>query len=63
MRLRLTDVIDRDYTGVIKKKMEGVYAVQGGGGGGGDRGEKDRREREQKGAYIVGRPGFGISGS
>jgi hypothetical protein len=49
MRMRLTEIIDRDYTNVIKRKMEAVYSVQGGQ----DRAEKERREKEQKGAFVV----------
>lgn len=49
MRTKLTEVIDRDYITALKRKMEGVYAVQGGQ----DRAEKEKREREQKEAFVV----------
>nr|XP_018267044.1 uncharacterized protein I303_01027 [Kwoniella dejecticola CBS 10117]OBR89202.1 hypothetical protein I303_01027 [Kwoniella dejecticola CBS 10117] len=52
MRLRLAEVIERDYTGVIRKKMDAVYA--GSGSSAQDRGgEKDKRERDQRAAFVV----------
>ena len=52
MSAKILEVVERDYAGVIKKKMEGVYGVQSGvnqerGG------ERDRREREQRSSFIV----------
>jgi len=45
-------VVDRDYTGAIKKKMDSVYGSQVGGNQ--ERGaERDRREREQRSSFIV----------
>nr|XP_019014836.1 uncharacterized protein I206_00923 [Kwoniella pini CBS 10737]OCF53617.1 hypothetical protein I206_00923 [Kwoniella pini CBS 10737] len=52
MRMRLAEVIERDYTGVIRKKMDAVYA--GTGASSQDRGaEKERREKDQRSAFIV----------
>ncbi|WRT64259.1 uncharacterized protein IL334_001190 [Kwoniella shivajii] len=52
MRQRLGEVIERDYTGVIRKKMDGVYSGQASGSQ--DRGpEKDKRERDQRTAFII----------
>lgn len=51
MRLKIVDVVERDYLNVIRRKMEGVYAVVGGQ----DRSERERREKDQKAAFIVSR--------
>lgn len=50
MRHRITEVIERDYLNIIKKKMDGVYNVPAGGQ---DRAERDRRDKDQKAAFIV----------
>jgi hypothetical protein len=51
MRLKIVDVIERDYLNVIRKKMEGVYTAVAGQ----DRSERERREKDQKAAFIVSR--------
>lgn len=48
----LRDVMDRDYSGVIKKKLDDVYRTAGPSGPN-SRGEK--AERENRVAFIVGR--------
>jgi hypothetical protein len=48
MRTSIAQVIERDYLGIIRKKMDGVYATTGQ-----DRAERERRERDQKSAFIV----------
>jgi hypothetical protein len=48
MRISIAQVIERDYLGIIRKKMDGVYATTGQ-----DRAERERRERDQKSAFIV----------
>ncbi|WWC99798.1 hypothetical protein V866_006706 [Kwoniella sp. B9012] len=51
MRQKLAEVIERDYTGVIRKKMDAVYVGQAPAQ---DRGlEKDKRERDQRSAFII----------
>ncbi|WVQ62081.1 uncharacterized protein L199_000216 [Kwoniella botswanensis] len=51
MRQKLAEVIERDYTGVIRKKMDAVYVGQASAQ---DRGlEKDKRERDQRSAFII----------
>ena len=51
MREKLVTVVENDYLGVIKKKMESVYSIPIGAQ---DRGiEKERREKEQRQAFIV----------
>ncbi|GFZ43643.1 hypothetical protein JCM24511_01363 [Saitozyma sp. JCM 24511] len=47
MRQRISDVVDRDYTQVIKRKMDAVY----GGQGVADR-ERDK-SKEQRSAFII----------
>lgn len=49
MRQNIESVMERDYLGIIKKKMDGVYTAVGNL----DRGERERRERDQKSAFIV----------
>ncbi|WVQ85236.1 hypothetical protein IAT38_007401 [Cryptococcus sp. DSM 104549] len=52
MRQKIAEVIERDYTSVIKKKMDAVYA--GYAGGNQDRGaERERREKDQREAFII----------
>ncbi|WVR05978.1 hypothetical protein IAU60_003006 [Kwoniella sp. DSM 27419] len=51
VRQKIAEVIERDYTGVIQKKMDAVYAGQPAGAQGGA--EKDRRERDQRAAFII----------
>lgn len=47
----MVGVMENDYLGVIRKKMEAVYSIPIGAQ---DRGlEKDKREREQRQAFIV----------
>lgn len=54
MRKKVVKVVEDDYLGVIKKKMEAVYTIPIGAQ---DRGlEKEKREREQRQAFIVSRP-------
>lgn len=52
MSAKISEVVERDYTGVILKKMEAVYGVQTWSNQerGGD---KDRREREQRSSFTV----------
>ncbi len=53
MSARISEVIERDYIRIIRKKMEAVYEAQASGGQ--DRsGEKERREKEQRTSFIVG---------
>lgn len=49
MRLKIIDVIERDYLNVIRKKMDGVYVSVTGQ----DRSERERREKDQRAAFIV----------
>jgi len=49
MRQNIESVMERDYLGIIRKKMDGVYTSVGNL----DRGERERRERDQKSAFIV----------
>lgn len=49
MRHRIVEVVERDYLGVIREKMDGVYGASGGQ----DRAERERREKDQKAAFIV----------
>lgn len=49
MRQKIVTVLEKDYALVLSKKMESVYT----GGGTFDRAEKERREKDQKQAYIV----------
>nr|XP_019049350.1 hypothetical protein I302_03136 [Kwoniella bestiolae CBS 10118]OCF28280.1 hypothetical protein I302_03136 [Kwoniella bestiolae CBS 10118] len=52
MRQKLAEVIERDYTGVIRKKMDAVYVGQAPSSQ--DRGtEKDKRERNQRSAFMI----------
>lgn len=51
MREKIVNLIENDYSGVIRKKMEFVYSVPTGTQ---ERGtEKDKREKEQRQAFIV----------
>ncbi|WWC86365.1 uncharacterized protein L201_001241 [Kwoniella dendrophila CBS 6074] len=50
MRQKLAEVIERDYTGVIRKKMDAVYMGQVPSSQGT---EKDKRERDQRSAFII----------
>ena len=53
MREKLITVIENDYLGAIKKKMESVYSVPAGIQ---ERAhDKERRERDQRQAFIVSR--------
>jgi hypothetical protein len=49
VRLGIMQVMERDYLGIIRKKMDGVYGAMGNL----DRAERERRERDQKSAFIV----------
>jgi hypothetical protein len=49
MRMGIVEIMERDYLNVIKKKMDGVYMSAGNL----DRSERERRERDQKSAFIV----------
>lgn len=44
--------MDKDYAGIIKKKLDDVYRTAGASGVGGLRGEKAERESRQ--SFIVG---------
>ncbi|ORY33702.1 COG4 transport protein-domain-containing protein [Naematelia encephala] len=48
MRLKVSDVVERDYIGVIRKKMDGVYSLPAP-----ERGGEKVREREQRSAFII----------
>lgn len=48
MRMSISQVMERDYLNIIRKKMDGVYATTSQ-----DRAERERRERDQKSAFIV----------
>ncbi|KAK4683669.1 conserved oligomeric Golgi complex subunit 4, partial [Tremellales sp. Uapishka_1] len=52
MREKISQVMERDYTGVIKKKMEAVYAGNASAGSA-ERGEKDRRDREIRSSFLI----------
>ena len=59
MREKIASVIESDYAGVLKRKMEGVYAVPIGSGQ--DRGlEKEKRERDQRQAFKVSPPAAAV---
>ena len=48
MRQKITEVLERDYISIIRKKMDGVYLlppVQSS--------EREKREKEQKSAFII----------
>jgi hypothetical protein len=47
----LQSVMDKDYAGIIKKKLDDVYRTGGVSGTGGIRGEKAERELRQ--SFIV----------
>ncbi|WVN85165.1 uncharacterized protein L203_100310 [Cryptococcus depauperatus CBS 7841] len=46
MRIKITEVIEIDYLGILKRRMENVYTVQGSG-------ERRERERDQRQAFII----------
>ena len=52
MAQKISEVMERDYTGAIKRKMEAVYGTQPSStqerGG-----ERDRREKDQRASFIV----------
>jgi hypothetical protein len=50
----LQSVMDKDYAGIIKKKLDDVYRTGGVSGTGGVRGEKAERELRQ--SFIVSGP-------
>lgn len=49
MRQKVVTVLEKDYASVLSKKMESVYSTSGVF----DRADKERREKDQKEAYIV----------
>ncbi|KAL7424811.1 Golgi transport complex subunit 4 [Cryptotrichosporon argae] len=49
MREKVVRIVEDDYMGVLQRKMEAVYA----GAMPGDRAEKERKERDQKSAFII----------
>lgn len=52
MSARISEVVEKDYIALIKKKMEAVYGAQAGNTQ--DRGsEKERREKEQRSSFMV----------
>jgi len=76
MVANIAEIMERDFIGGIKRKMDGVYAgvrsagaqnAMGGGGGGGAGGggvgkgaEAERLEREMRGTFVVGLGCFGF---
>jgi hypothetical protein len=58
MRMAVVEIMERDYLNVIRKKMDGVY-VQAGNL---DRAERERRDRDQKSAFIVSSHHFELLG-
>jgi hypothetical protein len=51
IRVKIGEIVESDYAGILRRKMEGVYA---GAGTGGDKGlEREKRERDMRGAFIV----------
>jgi conserved oligomeric Golgi complex subunit 4 len=48
---RLIVVMDKDYAGLIKKKLDDVYRTAGASGAGGTR--SDKAERESRQSFIV----------
>jgi hypothetical protein len=51
MREKLTNVVENDYLGVIKRKMESVYSIPVNNQERGQ--EKDKREKDQWQAFTV----------
>lgn len=49
MRRKIAEVIEKDYTDVIRRKMDNVHSLAGGG----DRTERERREKDQREAFSV----------
>jgi hypothetical protein len=61
MREKLETIMESDYAQLIRKKMEAVYANTTSSGQ--DRGyEKEKRDREQRQAFIVSQCPSGSSG-
>lgn len=44
----MTEVLERDYTDAIRRKMDNVHSLAGG-----DRTERERREKDQREAFSV----------
>ncbi|KAL7411046.1 COG4 transport protein-domain-containing protein [Mrakia frigida] len=62
MAANIAEIMERDYIGGIKRKMDGVYAgvrsagaqnAVGGGAGGGKGAEAERLEREMRGSFVI----------
>ncbi|OWZ50483.1 hypothetical protein J010_06383 [Cryptococcus neoformans] len=49
MRRKIAEVIEKDYTDVIRRKMDNVHSLAGGG----DRTERERREKDQREAFSI----------
>jgi len=59
MREKLVDVVENDYLGVIKRKMESVYSLPAGNQ---DRGvEKEKRDKDQRQAFTVSGSSFALA--
>jgi hypothetical protein len=50
LRIRIASVMNEDYSGVIRRKMEGVYSASAGQERGVD---KERKEKDQREASVV----------
>lgn len=48
MRRKVAEVLERDYTDAIRRKMDNVHSLAGG-----DRTERERREKDQREAFSV----------
>lgn len=49
MRRKIAEVVEKDYTDVIRRKMDNVYSLAGGG----DRAEREKKEKDQREAFGV----------
>ncbi|KIY32884.1 hypothetical protein I305_04637 [Cryptococcus gattii E566] len=49
MRRKIAEVVEKDYTDVIRRKMDNVYSLAGGG----DRAEREKREKDQREAFGI----------
>ncbi|KIR35473.1 hypothetical protein I352_01748 [Cryptococcus deuterogattii MMRL2647] len=49
MRRKIAEVVEKDYTDVIRRKMDNVYSLAGGG----DRAEREKKEKDQREAFGI----------
>jgi hypothetical protein len=52
MRAKVSDIVERDYVNVLKRKMEAVYSGAAASAQT-DRGEKEKRDKELRETFIV----------